>query len=128
VNLMEMPPFLEAFNFPGGKVARGRRDTTTVPAQALALLNDPFVLEQADYWATRLIARNDRSAAERIDHLFRTALGRAPSALERGRFERATRTFAEVHGVSAADIPRNRAVWKDLAHALFNVQEFIHVP
>src|SRR5262249_23017073 len=41
VNLMEPPPFLGSFNFPGGKVAQGRRDVSNVPAQALALLNDP---------------------------------------------------------------------------------------
>ena len=40
-NLMEGPKFLEAFNFPGGKVTQGKRDVTNVPAQALALLNDP---------------------------------------------------------------------------------------
>lgn len=34
-NLMEGPKFLEAFNFPGGKVTQGRRDVTNVPAQAL---------------------------------------------------------------------------------------------
>src|SRR5262249_40233806 len=52
--LMEGPSFLTAFNFPGGKVAQGRRDVTNVPAQALALLNDPFVLQQAEVWAGRL--------------------------------------------------------------------------
>lgn len=48
--LMEAPKFLGAFNFPGGKVTQGRRDVTNVPAQALALLNDPFVIDQADVW------------------------------------------------------------------------------
>src|SRR5438046_10678902 len=43
-NLMESPKFLGAFNFPSGTVAQGKRDFTNVPAQALALLNDPFVL------------------------------------------------------------------------------------
>src|SRR5262249_17314213 len=46
--LMEAPRFLGVFDFPGGKVTQGRRDVTNVPAQALALLNDPFVLQQAD--------------------------------------------------------------------------------
>ncbi len=54
-NLMESPRFLSAFNIPGGKVTQGRRDSTNVPAQALALLNDPFVLQQADVWASRLV-------------------------------------------------------------------------
>ncbi|MCA9096315.1 MAG: DUF1553 domain-containing protein, partial [Planctomycetaceae bacterium] len=49
-NLMETPKFLGAFNFPGGKVTQGRRDLSNVPAQALTMLNDPFVLEQAEIW------------------------------------------------------------------------------
>src|SRR5205085_11779883 len=65
-NLMEAPKFLSAFNLPGGKVAQGRRDVTNVPAQALALLNDPFVLAQADLWAAKLIARLDSEIGPRI--------------------------------------------------------------
>src|SRR5207237_8600558 len=82
-NLMEEPKFLGAFNFPGGKVAQGRRDVTNVPAQALALLNDPFVLQQAETWAKRLIERPDTAAGPRIDAMFQTALGRPPSNEER---------------------------------------------
>ena len=62
---MESPKFLGAFNLPGGKVTQGRRDVTNVPAQALALLNDPFVLQQADVWAGRLTARADASGSIR---------------------------------------------------------------
>lgn len=77
-NLMEGPKFLEAFNFPGGKVAQGRRDVTNVPAQALALLNDPFVLQQADVWAGQLVTHSDDTVAVRIDAMFRRALSRPP--------------------------------------------------
>jgi hypothetical protein len=128
VNLMEPPKFLGAFDFPGGKVTRGRRDVTNVPAQALALLNDPFVLQQAEVWAQRLIARHDVTAAARIDHMFATALSRLPSADERGRFERAVTQLAKVHGVASANVLASRAVWRDAAHAFFNLEEFIFVP
>ena len=70
-NLMEAPKFLGAFNFPGGKVTQGRRDVTNVPAQALALLNDPFVLQQADVWAGRLLARGGDSVEGRLGAMFR---------------------------------------------------------
>ena len=76
-NLMEGPKFLSAFNFPGGKVAQGRRDVTNVPAQALALMNDPFVLQQADVWAAKLVARPDASPQARLEHMFQVALARA---------------------------------------------------
>ena len=127
-NLMESPKFLGAFNFPGGKIAQGRRDVTNVPAQALALLNDDFVLQQADVWAERLLARPDESAGARVEWMFQTALGRAPNTDERNRFEGAVSQFAQLHGVPADNILLSRAVWKDLAHALFNVKEFIYIP
>src|SRR5207253_4858841 len=75
--LMEAPRFLDVFDFPGGKVTQGRRDVTSVPAQALALLNDPFVIQQADLWAKRLIERKADTIATRIEAMF-AALNRPP--------------------------------------------------
>ena len=127
-NLMEAPKFLSAFNLPGGKVAQGRRDVTNVPAQALALLNDPFVLQQADVWAEKLIQRRDQSAGQRIDAMFQTALGRPPTSEEQARFEQAAMQLGELHGVPAAEVLASHSVWKDLAHAIFNLQEFVYIP
>lgn len=127
-NLMEPPKFLSAFDLPGGKVSRGRRDVTNVPAQALALLNDPFVLGQADEWATRLIARDDSGVAARIDAVFAQALGRAPTSEEQQRFEQAVATLAGLHEVPMADVLQSRDVWRDVAHSVFNLKEFIYIP
>ena len=127
-NLMEGPKFLEAFNFPGGKVTQGRRDITNVPAQALALLNDPFVLQQADVWAKSLVARADESVAERLQAMFETACQRSLSTDEQARFERAVEQIAELRGVAAAEILTSQAVWKDVAHSVFNLKEFIYMP
>jgi hypothetical protein len=127
-NLMESPSFLGVFNFPGGKFTQGRRDVTNVPAQALALLNDPFVHAQADVWAERLVARRDPSVAARINHMFAAALGRPPSAAERERFVEAAHQLAgQTDGRSGAVLIR-REVWKDLAHAIFNLAEFCYIP
>jgi hypothetical protein len=127
-NLMESPKFLSAFDFPGGKVALGRRDVTNVPAQALALLNDPFVLGQADEWAGRLIARPDASIGARLDAAFETALNRPPRDDERQRFEQAVHELAALHQVASAEVLQSRAVWRDVAHTVFNLQEFIYIP
>lgn len=126
-NLMEAPRFLSAFNFPGGKVAQGRRDVTNVPAQALALLNDPFVLQQAGVWADRLVARPDASVAARVEFMFQTALSRPPSPEENERFERAVAQLAELHQRTGLAILKSREVWQDMAHAMFNLKEFIYI-
>ena len=126
-NLMEGPKFLEAFNFPGGKVTQGRRDVTNVPAQALALLNDPFVLQQAEVWAQRLITRSHKSVAERLQTMFGTACQRALAPEEQTRFEQAVEQIAELHGVPPAEVLTSQAVWKDVAHSIFNLKEFIYL-
>lgn len=127
-NLMEAPRFLGVFNVPGGKVTQGRRDLTSVPAQALALLNDPFVVQQAGEWASRLAARHDDEVAHRLTTMFHTALGRRPQTDELARFERVMWQLAEFHQVAAAEILSSRDVWKDLAHSLLIMQEFLEIP
>ena len=47
MTVMEPSKLLATFNQPKPKIPTGRRDVTNVPAQALALLNDPFVAGQA---------------------------------------------------------------------------------
>jgi cytochrome c553 len=127
-NLMEGPRFLSAFNFPGGKVVQGRRDVTNVPAQALALLNDPFVHQQAAFWADRLVARPDATVAARMDYLFQVALGRSPELDELARFEEAVAQLADLHGIPSDALLKSSEVWKDVAHTVFNLKEFIYVP
>lgn len=126
-NLMEAPKFLSAFNIADGKVTQGRRDITNVPSQALALLNDPFVIQQAELWAERLVASSSRSTTERLDSMFRLALGREPDATERARLLRTTQRLAGFHNVPEKDILVSGVVWKDVAHTIFNLKEFIYI-
>jgi hypothetical protein len=128
VNLMEAPHFLGAFNFPGGKSAQGRRDVTNVPAQALAMLNDPFVLQQAGTWADRLVATPCSSVPQRIDQMFRTALGRPPTPAEKERFEQAVDDFTALHAVAPGRALASAEVWKEVAHTLFNLTELVYIP
>jgi len=128
VTLMEAPKFLEVFNFPGGKVCQGRRDLTNTPAQALALLNDPFVHGQADVWAKRLVERKGETVETRIDAMLLIALARPAQPAERERFARFVTQIADLHGVPPEGVMTNVPVWRDVAHALFNLSEFITIP
>ncbi len=126
--LMEAPHFLRAFNLPGGKVTQGRRDASNVPAQSLAMLNDPFVLAMADFWAGRLVQDGNTLPAARIEQMFRTALGRGALEVERTRFEAAISQMAAVQNVPPGELMSSQPVWKEAAHAMFNFQEFIFIP
>ena len=125
---MEGPKFLSAFNFPGGKVTQGRRDVTNVPAQALALLNDPFVIQQADFWSKRLIKHRKDSMTARIQAMFQQALGRPPTAMEEKEFVYLVRELARLHQIQSEDVPANHLIWKDVSHVILNLKEFIYIP
>jgi len=127
VTLMQGPKFLEVFNFPDPKVAVGRRDVTNVPAQALTLLNDPFVIGQADLWAAKLLETTDSSVAGRVERMFLTSLGRRPTRSEAKRFEQLVTELASLQQLPAGEVLSNRGLWKDVAHSVFNMKEFIYV-
>jgi hypothetical protein len=122
---MEPPDFLGLFNMPGGKLAQGRRDQSNVPAQALAMLNDPLVLQQASVWADN--TRHTLRLEPRITVMFQQALGRSPLQEERAGLRLLVAEFADLHAVDEDDVMRNHAVWQDLAHTLFNMKEFIYI-
>ena len=119
--------FLETFDFPNPAVTRGNRDTTNVPSQALALLNDPFVIDQAGFWADRLIETQAPTMEWRLNWMFRTALGRPPDDAEQSRFRGLVNELASLHETAPDQILGNRDVWKDIAHAIFNLKEFIYL-
>jgi len=118
-----LSPFLEVFDAPKPFTTIGRRDATNVPAQSLALLNDPFVIDCAAAWARRLIAgKADPTADERIRRMFLEAFARPPTATE---------LTASRRYVGADDLANPAArlssqpAWSDFAQALFNLKEFI---
>jgi len=120
--------FLLAFDVPVPFQAMGRRSVTNVPAQALAMMNDPFVVQQATCWARKTLTDDARSPEQRIDRMFREAFAREPSEEELLAAVEFLTTQAAQHGVTFAEEPMNEATWTDFAHALFNAKEFIFVP
>src|SRR5262249_30852917 len=77
----QMDPLIEVFNAPGADLSCERRDASTVPTQAFALLNGQFVHDMALAMAVRL-EREASTIDGRITRAFRLAYGRAPEARE----------------------------------------------
>lgn len=117
-----LSPFLLAFDTPVPATCVGQRSTSNVPAQALSLLNDPFVLEQCDLWAKRMLA-GQLNVAQRIENMYLTAFGRLPTSEESNAAKQFLIEQAQSYGVSADD----RQVWCDLCHVLVNLKEFIYL-
>jgi hypothetical protein len=118
-----LTPMFLAFDYPTSFGTVGRRGTSTVPAQALTLMNDPFVVAEAQRWAAQALAGPGTTATQRIDALYQAAFARPATAVELREALRFLEQQANQYGVSADD-PR---VWADLCHVLINVKEFIFV-
>ena len=111
-----LSPFLLAFDTPIPFSAVGKRSMSNVPAQALILLNDPFVHQQAEIWAKKTLAQS-KTDEERIAGMHLAAFGRMPSPDEAA-------ACLEYVRQRPANSPE-AAAWASLAHVLFNAKEFI---
>ncbi len=127
MTLMEPPKFLALFNQPIPKLTVGRRDKTNVPDQALALLNDPFVIAMAEHWSRQVLQDKAASPERRVQQMITAAFGRPPEADETARLVKLARRAAELRGADANALLSCQLVWQDVAHAIFNLKEFIYV-
>jgi hypothetical protein len=111
-------PMMETFDSPDTNLSCGRRVPTTVPTQALALMNDDFVREQARRLATRLEQEAlDRKG--RIALAYRLTLGREPAEPEWA--------LAEEFLASGSSAQEQRLSLVDFCHALFTLNEFFFI-
>ena len=117
-----LPPLLTTFDLPDTTLPSCRRDVTTVPTQALALMNNPFVHEQSAAMAARVGTGISRE--RRVETAWRLALGRTPSAAE---VEAAIRHLERQAKVFAKASDPEREALASLCHVLLNTNEFIHV-
>jgi cyclophilin family peptidyl-prolyl cis-trans isomerase len=108
-------PFLQAFDAPDA-ASCARRSTTTVPTQALVLMNDPFVVARARRFAESIERTTGRALEEQVRLAFLRALSRPPDAAETTRAVR----FLEEHGGSVEALA-------DLCQVLFQTNEFVYV-
>jgi len=127
MTLMEPPRFLALFNQPIPKQTVGRRDVTNVPGQALALLNDPFVIAMSTHWSQQLISDDAKSPEERVQRMLHVALGRPARANEVTSLVQLVRRTAKLRG-NTGDLLAYQPAWQDAAHAIFNLKEFLYVP
>jgi hypothetical protein len=126
MSIMDPPKFLVGFNLPDLKLPTGRRDVTNVPAQALALLNDPLVLQLAEHWGTQVVGDDAAGPEERVRRMFARATSRQPQDHELHRWTAAVVAFSESNESPGADIMKDERAWSDLAHVFFNMKEFIY--
>jgi hypothetical protein len=75
-------PMFEVFDMPDPNFSAGRRSISTVPTQALTLINNAFVLKQAQMFADRVKKEAGDDPVKQIQLAYRIALGRPPDGTE----------------------------------------------
>jgi hypothetical protein len=103
-------PFMESLDCPDGSQLVPSRSESVGPLQALALLNDRFVVRQSEQTAARLAAETS-DPPQQIERLFQLVLLRAPTDAERERWQ----AYAARHGLANA------------CRMLLNANEFVFV-
>lgn len=117
-------PLFEAFDPPNSSVSCPTRQTTTVPAQALTMLNNTAVARQSIAMSERLVREAGEQEASQIELAWRLAYSRVVSDEERQmaqEFLAQSRSSYQARGIARGS---ERAL-ADLCLALFNSSEFI---
>jgi cytochrome c553 len=117
---------LESFDAPPPACPCDKRTNTTVPTQALVLLNAPFMIEQADHLARRVKKEVGSDPAKQIDKLYQICLGRAAASIE---IERAIKFLNDPNIRIRPGRPKtdDLGALADLAHVMLNLNEFIYI-
>jgi Protein of unknown function (DUF1553)/Protein of unknown function (DUF1549)/Planctomycete cytochrome C len=120
-------PYLALFDGPDTNASTDSRPVSTVPLQALYLMNNPFVLEQAAALGRRLVA-GSCNPRQRIERAFELAWSRPPEPAELERalgFVRACREQASSAG-SPVEFSDHEA-WTSLAKVMLTANEFLYL-
>ena len=104
-------PLLDSLDCPNPSVKAPKRVVTTTPLQALSLMNNAFVLRQAEAFARRVEREAGEEVRHRIERAFELSLGRAPEPREREW---------------SAGLVRDQGL-TSLCWGLFNTSEFLYV-
>jgi hypothetical protein len=118
IDRQDLPNLFRVFDFASPDQSAANRPQTTVPQQALFLMNSPFVSEQAQALAARSDVASAASDAEKAAALYRLVFGRAASAAE-------TQVAIDFVGSAAADA--SLSPWEQYAQLLLLTNEFTFV-
>jgi hypothetical protein len=111
---LNVPGVYRTFDFPSPDSTSAKRDQTTVPPQALFLMNHPFVAACAKNVTRRPDVSSLTEPASKLDRVFAILFGRPPTARERA---------LALEVVSTDPV----SAWPRFVHALLMSNEFLFI-
>lgn len=111
---------LDAFDFANPSFTVGRRIPGVRPTQSLYLMNNEWIMDQAELAAQRLLNDlQDAPLQEKIHHLYLRTLSRAPSESE---------MHIALDYLNLTADQNHSSAWAGLVHSLFSCVDFRYLP
>lgn len=135
IDRQNLPGLFRTFDFVAPDSSAPQRLQTTVPQQALYLLNGSFIRQQTAATAARVLSMKDASnqitSEQQVDALYQTVLSRhaTPDEVELGREYLREMSLGKVStsGSTAADSSAAFDSWHEYVQALLLSNEFCFV-
>jgi hypothetical protein len=122
VDRQDLPDMFRVFDFASPDASTELRPRTTVPQQALFVMNSPFVIEQAKRLAAREEIALISDPAVRVQALFRTAFARVAAKEE---VELALKFIESQSSTDRTD--GQLSAWEMYAQVLLLTNEFLFI-
>ena len=123
-----LPDVLALFDAADPNGVTAVRSETTVASQSLFLLNSPFVRNQAETIAKRLLADSSQSDAQRIELVHQLVFGRSATPAESIQAQNFLTAYAASQAAQARSIEsRILMAWQSYCQALLCSNEFLYV-
>ncbi|MDB5313576.1 MAG: hypothetical protein JWO38_7778 [Gemmataceae bacterium] len=117
---------LQTLDFPDPSVPNGQRPTTTVPTQALLMLNSALADQTAGAFAKSLLAPGGDDAG-RVREAYRRAYGRAPTTLEVEKVTAYLEKSERAADPKSSPEVRRLKAWRGFCRVLLASNEFVFV-
>jgi hypothetical protein len=121
IDRQNLPGTLRAFDFASPDQHTPQRFQTTVPQQALFLMNNPFIVEQAKALAARPEVATAATTEARVTALYRVAFGRTPTP------EEVDLARAFVKSAAWSVLTAKLSPWEQYAQVMLASNEFAFV-
>ena len=113
----------DVFDYPNPGLVSGNRNASTVPTQALFMMNSEFVEVQAAAFAGRILVGPSADDAARISAVFIEAYGRHATEQE----VQDSLAFLEEMRMAAPAGEEETFPWTRLCHVVLSASEFIYL-
>ncbi|HYP58321.1 MAG TPA: DUF1553 domain-containing protein, partial [Beijerinckia sp.] len=135
-------PLLESFDMANASAPHSKRDVTTTPLQALALLNNDVVFQWSQALAGRIIGEAGSDESAQLDRLYEILFARKPDESEKAILQAYLEKHEKILADKATDgklsvavpvgkelkftDPLRASAFVDLVHTVENSNEFIY--